>query len=186
METFMKRSTLAALLLALVSTAALADNDRGLYVGVGAGQFNVETDKISSGTFKGDDTVYKVFAGWRFSKFIGVELDYIDLGSPSDSINNINLEAKINGFAPYFVVTLPLGPIEAFGRVGYYFYNVDVKGSAGAVAQSFDDSKQDLVYGAGLGLTLFDHINARLEYELFDLEDTSNTNAVWLSGSWRF
>jgi hypothetical protein len=33
---------------------------------------------------------------------------------------------------------------------------------------------------------LFDHINARLEYELFDLEDTSNTNAVWLSGAWRF
>jgi outer membrane immunogenic protein len=186
MENLMKRSTLAALLLTLVSTAAFAENDSGFYLGAGAGQFNVETDDISSSTFEGDDTVYKVFAGYRFSPYIGIELDYIDLGAPSDTIGNINLEAEINGFAPYFIVTLPLGPIEAFGRVGYYFYNVDIKGSAGAIATSFDDSAEDLVYGAGLGITLFEHLHARLEYEFFDIEDTESANAVWVSGAWRF
>jgi hypothetical protein len=42
------------------------------------------------------------------------------------------------------------------------------------------------VYGAGFGITLFDHLNARLEYEEFNIKDTKESNAVWLSGAWRF
>jgi opacity protein-like surface antigen len=188
MEIHMKRSTVAVLFLALAttSTAAFADNDSGMYVGVGAGQYNVETDNISSATFKGDATVYKLFAGYRFNPYISMELDYIDLGSPSDTISNIKIENKVNGFAPYIIGTIPLGPIEVFGRVGYYFYNVDFKGSVGAITSSLSDSKQDVVYGAGAGITIFEHLHARLEYEMFDLENTKTSNAVWLSGAWRF
>jgi opacity protein-like surface antigen len=184
MEILMIRSTLAALILTLASTAAFADNDSGFYVGVGAGQFNLESDDTVD--FEGDDTVYKVFAGYRFSKFIGVELDYIDLGNPGDQGSNFSFESEINGFAPYFIVTLPLGPIEAFGRVGYYFYDIETSGTFAGVAASVDDSSEELVYGVGVGLTLFDHLHARLEYEFFDIEDTDSANAVWLSGAWRF
>jgi opacity protein-like surface antigen len=182
----MRLRTLVVLLLGLAAAPAFAENDSGLYIGVGAGQFNVETDSISGATFKGDDTVYKVFAGYRFNPYIGMELDYIDLGAPKDTIANVSVETKVNGFAPYLIGTIPLGPIELFGRVGYYFYNVKVTGSLGSAVSSIDDSKEDLVYGAGLGITLFDHLHARLEYEMFDLEDTKNSNAVWLSGAWRF
>ena len=182
----MKRSTLAALILTLVSTAAFADNDSGFYVGVGAGQFNVEADTVAIGDFEGDDTTYKVFAGYRFNPYIGIELDYIDLGNPGDQGANFSFDSKINGFAPYVIGTIPLGPIELFGRVGYYFYDIETTGRIGAVVQSVEDSSEELVYGAGLGITFFEHLHARLEYEFYDIEDTDSANALWISGAWRF
>jgi OOP family OmpA-OmpF porin len=185
-EYLMKRSTLAVLLLALASTAAFADNDEGFYAGVGVGQFNVEISNVSSATFKGDDTVYKVFGGYRMSSFLGFELDYVDLGSASDTVSNVKIETKINGWAPYVTGTIALGPIELLGRLGYYFYNIDVKGTSGAIAASGSKSTEDLVYGVGIGITLFERLHARLEYEEFDLGDTKKSNAVWLSGAWRF
>jgi len=179
----MKR-ILATVLLTLASAGALADNDSGLYLGIGAGQFNIELDEVDGETFDSDDTTYKLFAGYRINRFFGVEFDYIDLGSPSDTVDGFNFETKIKGFAPYAIGTLPLGPIELFARVGYYFYDFEVDGPAGGA--TLDDSDEDLVYGVGVGLTIFDHLHARLEYEEFDVTDTQSANAIWLSGAWRF
>lgn len=182
----MKRSTLAALLLAVISTSAYADNDRGFYVGVGAGQFNVEIESVNRQSFDADDTVYKVFGGFRFNKFISVELDYIDLGNPGDSGSNFSFESQVKGFAPYVIGTIPLGPIEAFGRVGYYVYDVEKNGNFSGAVASTNDSAEDLVYGVGVGMAFFDHLTTRLEYEFFDIEDTKSANAVWLSAAFRF
>jgi hypothetical protein len=70
----------------------------------GAGRFN--------------DTTFKAFAGRRFNPYIGVELDYIDLGNPEDTIEERRVNADVNGFAPYVVGTLPVGPVELFAKVG--------------------------------------------------------------------
>jgi hypothetical protein len=53
-------------------------------------------------------------------------------------------------------------------------------------ARELDESDEDFVYGVGAGLTLFGHLHARLEYEIIDISDTSESNAVWLSGAFRF
>lgn len=181
-------TTLAAAVLACGMTAAHADNERGLYLGVGVGQFNVEVDDIDTTdeleeAFDSDDTVFKAFGGWRFNPFIAVELDYIDLGGPEDTIENVRVKAEIDGIAPYLVGTLPIGPIEGFVRVGYYFYDVEISGED---LGSIDDSGEDLVYGVGVGLTLFEHLHARLEYEIIDVSEVDDANAIWLSGAWRF
>ena len=178
----------AAAAFAFGMSPAFADNERGLYAGVGVGQFNIEVDDVDTTdelreAFDSDDTVFKVFAGYRFAPFIGVELDYIDLGGPEDTIENVKVKAEINGVAPYLIGTLPLGPIEVFARVGYYFYDVEISGED---LGSVDDSGEDLVYGAGVGLTLFEHLHARLEYEIIDVSEVDDANAIWLSGAWRF
>jgi len=179
---------LAAAFLACGMTAAHAENERGLYVGVGVGQFNIKVDDVDTAdelreTFDSDDTVFKVFGGYRFNPFIGIELDYIDLGGPEDTVENVKVKAEINGFAPYVIGTLPVGPVELFARVGYYLYDVKISGES---LGSVDDSAEDLVYGAGVGLTLFEHLHARLEYEIIDVSDVDDANAIWLSGAWRF
>ncbi len=184
----MKVSTVAVGLVAFSVVPAFADNDSGLYLGAGVGQFNLEIDAIEDvgsavERFESDDTAYKVFAGWRFNQFIGVELNYIDLGNPDDTIGGLKVDAEINGFAPYLIGTVPLGPIELFAKVGYYFY--DVKLNAESIG-SIDESDEDLVYGGGLGLTLFGHLHARIEYEVIDISDVDDSNALWLSGAWRF
>jgi opacity protein-like surface antigen len=184
----MRRMLLAAGLMAAGIAPALAqDNDSGFYLGVGGGQFDVEIDDVDTANgiqeaFEGDDTVFKVFGGWRFNPFIGIELDYIDLGGPDDTIANVNFETKISGIAPYLTGTLPIGPIEVFARVGYYFYDVEVNSQD----VSLDDSGEDLAYAIGGGVTLFEHLHARIEYEIIDVSEVDDANVVWLSAAWRF
>jgi opacity protein-like surface antigen len=174
--------------LCLAAPAAFAqDNPDGFYVGAGLGQFNVEIDDLDDvpGTvddFDSDDDTLKLFAGWRFSPVFALELDYLDFGDAQDDIEGVNVSADINGFAPFAIVTLPAGPLELFAKAGYLFYDVQVEADDLEIA---DDSDEDLVYGGGVGLTLFDALHARLEYEIIDISD-GEADALWLSGAWRF
>jgi len=183
--------TLIALALFLcAATTSFADNEKGLYAGAGVGQFNVEVDDISDvanvvGNLDGDDTSFKVFGGWRFSNYFAVELAYIDFGGPDDEVSGVNLEAEIDGFAPYVIGTLPLGPIEVFAKAGYLFYDLNVKVNGDRIG-SRSGSDEDFVYGAGLGITLFERLNARLEYEIVDVSELDTSDAIWLTGAWRF
>ena len=181
----MKTSRLALCAALLAASAAWADNDSGLYLGGGIGQFNIEGD-VDNVNFEGDDDAYKLFVGWRFNKFIGVEFDYIDFGTASDSAAGFDIDADVKGYAPYVVGTLPLGPIELFAKAGYLFYDfdVEVQGPGGGVSD--DNSDEDLVYGVGAGLTLFEHLHARVEYEIIDIGDADDADAIWVSAAWRF
>ena len=181
-------ATAAALLLAGASAPALAQNDGGFYLGAGVGRFNVEIDNPGDvtdtvGSFDADDTTFKAFAGWRFNPYLAVELDYIDLGNPEDVIDGRRVNADVNGFAPYLVGTVPLGPVELFAKAGYLFYDVKIDVDELDVT---DDSNEDFVYGGGVGVTLFEHLHARLEYEIIDIGEVDDANALWLSAAWRF
>jgi OOP family OmpA-OmpF porin len=190
-ETDMRtKAILAAGALIALATAAHADEKKGLYIGAGLGQFNVNVDNASDiaaavGDFDSDDTSFKVFGGWRFAPFIAVELDYIDFGGPDDQLGGVNVKAEVKGGAPYVVGTLPLGPIELFAKVGYLFYDLDVT-VAGVTSSHTSSSEDDLLYGAGIGITLFGHLNTSLEYELLDSSQLDQPDALWLSAAWRF
>lgn len=186
----MKRSALitSAILIALGSAPAFADENSGFYVGAGVGQFNAKIDNAADvadtvGGFDADDTTMKFFAGWRFNPYVALELDYLDLGNPEDRIDSRRVNADVNGFAPYIVGTLPVGPVELFAKAGYLFYDVKVDVDNLRV---IDDNTQDFVYGGGIGVTLFDHLNTRLEYEVIDIGAVDDANALWLSAAWRF
>ena len=177
---------LTALVLGTGLTVANADENQGFFVGAGLGQFNVEVDNLDEAQdlvsdFDEEDTSWKIFAGWRFAPFFAVELDYIDFGGPSTQ----GTKFEVAGFAPYLVGTLPLGIFELSARVGYYFYDVDVNFDASQI-EDVSQSDEDLVYGAGFGLLLFEHLNLKLEYEIIDLSDVDDANALWLTGAWRF
>jgi OmpA-OmpF porin, OOP family len=166
----------------------------GFYVGGGVGQFNAGIDDVDQidntvDSWDDDDTAYKFFAGYRVNRFLGFELDYINLGEPSGSVvPGFNVDASIDGFAPYVVGTLPLGPyFELYGRAGYYFYdsNVGVSDTLDNRVE-FDEESQDFVYGAGVGANIGEKFNLRFEYERFDLEGLDDADALWLTAAWRF
>jgi opacity protein-like surface antigen len=178
----------AAALLAAPAVFAQEDNPEGFYVGAGLGQFNVEIDDVSDVTgtvesFDADDDTLKIFGGWRFSPNFAIELDYLDFGGAEDNISGVDVSAEIDGFAPFAILSLPAGPVELFAKAGYLFYDVEFEVDD---FDAGDSSDEDLVYGAGLGLTLFDHLHARLEYEIIDISDVDEADALWLSGAWRF
>lgn len=175
--------TAVALAIALgFAGVAQADEDAGLYIGAGVGQFNLEIDEVG---FDSDDTAFKVFGGWRFSPNFAVELAYMDLGAPEETFDvlgtPVDIQTEVTGFAPYIVTGTQFGMVELFAKLGYLFYDFEIS-SPGVGSES--DSDEDLVYGLGLGVVL-GQANFRLEYEQVDISDADSTS-YWLTGAWRF
>ncbi len=175
----------AGVLAAIGMRAAHADENSGLYLGVGLGDFSNEIESVDDVDidFDSDDDASRIFAGWRFNRFFAVQLDYLDLGESNEAINLLNVQADTTAITPSFVATLPLGPIELFAKAGIAFYDLEISFDDQAV---FDDSGEDTVYGAGIGLTLIDRLSLRLEYEKYDISEFADSEAVWVTAHWRF
>lgn len=198
----MKRGIIAASLLALSCGTALAqdDNTRGFYVGGGFGQFNIgiddvdETDNAVS-KIDDDDHAWRIFGGYRVNQYFAAELNYVDFGENSGSTGSSssgtsgNYTADLAGFQPAIYGIVPLGPVELYGKLGYYFYDVDLSVNLDNINQdnfSADTSEEALSYGVGVGVTFFERLNAKLEYEKIDTDLIDDLDAIWLTGAWRF
>jgi len=190
----LKLAAALAVLSVATAPAAFADENAGWYLGGGVGQFNAQIDDVNEvdDTINGwdnDDTAYKFFAGYRLNKVLAFELDYINLGEPSGAVvPGFNVDAAVDGFAPYVVATVPLGNFfEVYARLGYFFYDATV-GVENELDNrvEFDEESEDLVYGAGIGANIGEKLNIRFEYEKFDLEGLDDSDTLWLTAAWRF
>jgi OOP family OmpA-OmpF porin len=194
----------AAALLALgfsQSAAAQEPDTSGFYIGAGLGQFDVKIDDLEGvgdvlEDLDADDSAWKIIAGWRFNPFISIEADYIDLGAPNGNFDasgsSGQYELDLAGFGAYVVGTLPIGIFEASAKLGYYFHDIDVHvdfdniGPNNGDVLDSEESGEALTYGIGAGVTLFERLNAKIEYEFFDIDDVDDAYALWLTGAWRF
>lgn len=180
------------------SASAQDENRRGPYIGVGAGQFNLDIDGLAdlddaaATVRESDDNTWKLFAGFRLTKWLAIEAAYIDLGSPGDSFDasgsDGNYRIEMSGFAPALIGTIPIGPIEIFGKVGRYFYDVDTRiafDSPGPDLVS-SNSREDNMWGAGIAGVVLKRLELRAEYQKIEIDDAEDSNAFWLSAAWRF
>ena len=186
-------AVLAAAALAAAASAQATDNESGFYAGAGVGTFDIQIDDVDDVTttidrYDSDDTAYKVFGGWRMNPYLSFELAYVNLGSPTDEIlPDTRLTVETDGIAPYVVGTLPIGDwFEVFAKAGYYWYDVSARVSSPLGNTSTKTSDDNFSWSAGLGVNIFEHVNVRLEYEQFDFENTDTSNALWLTGAFRF
>jgi OOP family OmpA-OmpF porin len=198
----MASSTAALLALGFSHSAAAQEPDTsGFYIGAGLGQFDVKVDDLEGvgdvlEELDADDSAWKVVMGWRFNPFISIEADYVDLGAPNGDFDasgsSGQYELDLAGVAGYVVGTLPIGIFEASAKVGYYFHDVDVHVDFDNIGPNngnvFDssNSSEALTYGVGAGVTLFERLNAKVEYEFFDIDEVDDAYALWLTGAWRF
>lgn len=198
-------STCAVLVLATFGTGAAyaqdEENPSGPYVNVGLGQFDVTVDNLEGvgdvlKDLDSDDSAWKVGFGWRFNPYLALEADYVDLGNPNGGFDasgsSGDYELDLSGFAAYVIGSLPLGIFELSAKVGYYFHDVNVHvdldnfGSGNGDVIDSDNNGEAFVYGVGAGVTFFDHLNVKVEYELMDIDKVKDANALWLTGAWRF
>lgn len=192
--------SVAGMLLLLTAGPALAqrDDDRrsgnteGPYIGGGVGDFSAAVDEINNLDdvddvgidFSDGDNAMKVFGGYRFNRFFAVQADYVDFGESSGFVSpSVSGSSDVQGIAPSIVGTLPLGPVELFGRIGMMFYEVDLNLTGGRVV---DESGEDLVWSAGIGIDIAERLNLRLEYEEIDIERLDEADALWLNLAWKF
>ena len=148
------------------------------------------------GNLDTDDSAWKLAFGWRFNPFIAIEADYVDLGNPNGNFDasgsSGDYELELSGFAGYAIGTLPLGIFELSAKVGYYFHDVNVQvdlenvGPGDGDVFESDDSGEAFVYGVGAGVTLFQRLNAKIEYELMEIDEVEDAYVLWLTAAWRF
>ncbi len=191
----MKNGITAALLLSglAAAAAAQADEESGFYAGAGVGVFDVRIDDFDDidatiDDYDSDDTAWKVFGGWRMTKYFAAEVAYVNLGSPDDEIlPDLTLTTETDGFAPYLVGTFPIGDwFELFAKAGYYWYETEVQIDTPIGSASESESDSTFTWTAGMGVNFFERFNVRLEYEQFDIDQVDDAEALWLTGAYRF
>jgi hypothetical protein len=170
------------------------------YVGAGWGRFDLDLDNLNDVdeavhniTHATDYDSWKIFAGYRFAPYFALEGDYLNFDHANDGFvgsgANGNYRLHVDGFAPFAVATLPAGPFELFGKAGWLFYNSDLRVDLNAPGTELLESthaRSDFIWGGGMGLVLFEHLNVSAEYDGIRIDNARNSNALWLNAAWRF
>jgi OOP family OmpA-OmpF porin len=150
------------------STAAMAEG----YVGGAIGQSNANYDCAGTLTCDNTDTAFKVYGGYMFMPYLGVEGAYFDLGKAKASFfdpgfGNVAGEIKANGFALYAVGAYPIQDFLLFGKVGAASTKVKVTAAAAGLSASDSETNTDIVWGLGAGYNIGKNFGVRLEWERF-------------------
>lgn len=185
----MKAATIcmAAGLLAMAAPAVAEDT--GFYLGVGAGQAKVKIDDFLGNLtgvygyeFDEADTGFKVFGGYRFLPWLGVEVSYLDAGNPSrggsiyqDGTGSWRLGVDVQSLVAAAVFTLPLGDkFELFIKPGFAYWSSTTSVYVNDPGffegrEAFDDDDSAFFIGGGAGFNFNEHFGIRLEYEWFEV-----------------
>jgi hypothetical protein len=172
MQSFVKRAWLAGAALAAAgwACAASADDLLGLYAGGSVGYSTQYVDAVSGGAEQ-HDTGWKVLAGIRPISFLGAEVEYFNLGSPSRVIDAVNVDAKSHGEAAFGVLYLPYGIGDLFVKAGGASLDTTAyvadSGGGSPVLYATSQTSTVAAWGGG-GQIKFANLAVRVEYEGFN------------------
>jgi hypothetical protein len=210
----MKRSSSLRALLALtavgLTTAALADNPLGAYVGAGVGASNVGNsyDYGYYGRYHDDDVAWKAIAGIRPIPWVGAEAEWIDFGSGHG-------DNGYYGFGDYYAnsvshpkaavlygigyLPLPLPFLDVYGKAGVARLQTDLttyqytsggycpppySSCPAPSAFRIDQWNTKFAWGAGVG-THWQDFGFRAEYERIQSQ-YGNPSAFTVNATWTF
>jgi hypothetical protein len=171
----------AAGLLCLAATPPGHAADNGIYLGAAIGQSNVELEDEFD--FDADATGYKVIVGWRPLDWLAVEGNYVDLGSGDDDVLGERVESDIDGLSLSAIGFLPVGPVDAFARVGVI--NWDAELQVPELDLRTKDDGTDLAYGVGVQFRIWG-LSIRGEYERFEVSDADKVDMLSLGLTYTF
>jgi OOP family OmpA-OmpF porin len=172
---------------AFIALAAMAQpafaRDGGWLVGGSVGMAETHINDSSSGAkFDEEDFAWKVFGGYQFGGWLGVEAGYVDFGSIDTRFGSQRYEVDTYGVDAFAVVGLPIGPIRIFGKAGGIYWDGDVELNGQKIPDN-DDDGLDLAAGLGLEVNILS-VAVRGEIEYFDINDDI---IMWTVGaSWTF
>jgi OOP family OmpA-OmpF porin len=168
---------LAAVVPALAAAAEPVANPRGFYLGAGVGGSRAEDwcgPYIDTTVLTCDNSTvgYKVYGGYRFNEFLGVEASYLDLGTLR--LDALYLGAPVSnrfdlrGATLQGVFHLPIGRASSvFGKAGAIYWDLKNEASGAGLDGSIEDNGFDVALGVGGQYFLTRHFALRAEYEYF-------------------
>ena len=177
----------------ILSLNTLAE-EKGFYVGGSVGHTSIDTlsegqvnANLAAGgitaTSNVDDTDmgWKLFGGYNFNQYFGLELGYVDLGEASLDITatapaaaTASVSAEADGFQFTGIARYPLmNNFDVFGKVGGFVWDVEGGGSvtsgATTVVVSAEDDGSSIMFGFGAEYELQNNIGIRAEWERFEV-----------------
>ena len=181
-----RKLMLLALILAVAAPAAHA----GGYLGAGVGQAYTKVEETDiSIDLDGDTTGWKIFGGYNFLKYFGVEASYVDFGSVTDASSGVEIKSEAKTFDAFAVGKIPFPVVEPFVKIGY----ANVDSTATLSTDSFSDKSWGLAWGAGVGFNILKKLHLRVEYEQFDVspdyegvEPDTDLYMISAAAAWRF
>jgi len=147
---------------------------------VGASYLSTNADfETAVDDFSTDDAGWKIFGGFNFVKFVGIELSYRDLGTFEDTSGSSTVNADLVSYDGALRGILPLGKwFEVFAKAGYSNVAVELEASDGLSSIVSDENNWELFYGAGFGINFGEHFGIRAEWEEYDVDASLNAFSV--------
>ena len=135
---------------------------------------------IFGSDYDGKDSAFKIGAGIQLNRYVGLEFQYIDLGTASykaelsDGFDTLSakIDGDTDGFGANVVGTLPLDRFKLFGKVGYHQLKTEAKqkvSMAGVGSLTESDSTTEWVtsFGVGASYAFTPQIELVAEYEQY-------------------
>ncbi len=186
---------LSLLTLALMAAPlAMAQYDSGWYAGANYGvtEATIDDDRITSGLLGSGltttsiadddrDRGYKLFGGYQYNKYLGVEAGYFDLGRFGFVANTVPAgtlsgDIKVKGFNLDLVGTVPVTErFSAFGRVGVTYADTDGTFAGTGAVNVLDPNPSardtNLKVGLGVQYAFTEALSVRAEIERYRIND---------------
>lgn len=186
---------LCVLALSLIALPALADNNRGFYLGVGASSIEDYQDGV-------DDVsqirAAELFGGYKYNAALGIELRlgsgqttgtsnfYVD---PAGDMHHGSLEREIDSYqSVYYKPELVNDEAKLYALIGYT--NLSSTGTIldtnGALVSTEDIKASGFSYGLGIGFVINEHFNINFEYKNICEEISGKPNLASINVDYRF
>jgi len=192
-ETSMKATTIiaAAVLAWSGLTVASQASAQGFYIGGAVGKTehdegNAIPDLITSGSVDGSDSGFKIFGGYQFNPYFGLELAWVDLGKAGYSGTFLGTpvtggSVETSGLNFSAVGTWPLGSgFALFGKAGVFAWEAKANDVTGGLPFSAKEDGGDVSFGVGANYDFTKNFAIRAEWERFKAVDTIDMLSVGL------
>ncbi len=146
-------------------------NFDGWYGGLGIGQSHYnDVDQTSANT---RTEGWKVYAGYQFNKYLGVEGGYVNLNDMTGTKGTVRTNIDTDAWALSAVLSYPVtDKFSIMGKAGMAYMLADVNTKTGsAVSVTKGDDGYEPTYGVGVKYAVFDNLDLRAEWDRYDRSD---------------
>jgi len=161
--------TIAALGLAAAALALPAAAQMSMSSGYVGGSLGQSKFKADCGPFSCDknDTSFRLFGGYQFTRNIAAELGYTDLGKLKVSGFGLSGEVKATAWDLSGVFSWPFAnQFAVFGRLGLAY----TKGESSGAFGSASDNKTGVTWGLGAQWDFTRNFGARAEWQRYRVD----------------
>lgn len=116
---------------------------------------------------------WKVYTGYQFNKYLGVEGGYANLNDVTATTGTLRTNVVSDAWTLAAVGALPVtDKLSVIGKVGAAYVLSEIKAKAGtALTVTSGDDSYEPYYGVGVSYALLDNVSLRAEWERFDRKD---------------